>query len=59
MTSNLEYSTDNDWIQLLKKGKYQNKAMLANKILNLKERKWNKENILLSDVSFLKINQNR
>ena len=50
VTSNSEYSTDNDWIQILKKAKYQNKLLLAAKIMNIKERKWNKENILLSDV---------
>jgi hypothetical protein len=54
MTSNLEYSTENDWNQLIKKAKYHNKSLLAIKLLNLNERKWNKENILLSDVKYLK-----
>ena len=50
MMSNLEYSTENDWSQLIKKSKYHNRSMLAIKLLSLNERKWNKENILLSDV---------
>jgi hypothetical protein len=37
----------------LKRVKYQNKAELAVKILNLKERRWNKENIALSDVLYI------
>lgn len=53
MISNFEYSTENDWNQLIKKAKYHNKSLLAIKLLNLKERKWNKENILLSDVKYL------
>ena len=53
-----EFSTEGEWTQLLKRVKYQSKAHLAVKILNLKERRWNKENILLSDVNkiYLKIN---
>jgi hypothetical protein len=53
VTSNLEYSTDSEWIALLKKSKYQSKVTLSNKLLALKERRWNKENILLSDVRII------
>jgi hypothetical protein len=59
VTSYSEFSTDLDWTQLLKKAKYQNKSQLAVKILNLKERRWNKENILLSDVIFTFVTFNR
>lgn len=50
MISNTEFSTDRDWNNIIKKAKYQSKTLLASKILNLKERKWNKENMLLSDI---------
>ncbi len=50
VNSNYEYSTDIEWSNILKRAKSQNKTLLAGKILNLKERKWNKENIMLSDV---------
>ena len=35
---------------MLKKVKIQNKPILAKRILLLKERRWNKENIILSDI---------
>jgi hypothetical protein len=51
VTSSIEYSTESEWTGVIKKLKYQGKVQLANKLLCLKERRWNKENILLSDVS--------
>jgi hypothetical protein len=51
VTTNSEYSTETEWTGMLKKAKLQNKTILAIKLLNMKERRWNKENIFLSDVS--------
>jgi hypothetical protein len=51
VTTNCEYSTESEWTGVLKKAKLQNKTILAIKLLSLKERRWNKENIFLSDVS--------
>ena len=51
VNNNSEYSTEQEWISLIKKSKFNNRSLLASKILNFKERKWNKENILLSDVN--------
>lgn len=50
---NSEYSTDTEWSQILKKAKNQNKSFLVIKLLNLKERRWNKENIIISDVNLI------
>ena len=46
VNNNSEYSTEQEWIILIKKSKFNNRSLLASKILNFKERKWNKENIL-------------
>ena len=51
-----EYSTEKDFINLLKSSTvFKNKYMLSTRIINLNERQWNKENILISDL--LKLNR--
>ncbi len=45
----MDYSNDDMWVKILKKAKLLEKSVLAKKILQLKERNWNKENILISE----------
>ena len=46
-----EYSTEDDWHKVLKMAKTISTNLLASKILALPERRWQKENSLLTDVS--------
>ena len=51
-----EYSTEKDFITILKSSSvFKNKYMLSSRLINLNERQWNKENILISDL--LKLNR--
>ena len=54
-TPNKLYSTEKDFINLLNSQIFYNKIALTNKLLNLQERQWYKESILLSES--LKINR--
>ena len=47
--SELDYTNDDSWVKLLKKSKLMDKSTLATKILLMKERNWNKENIIISE----------
>ena len=54
-TQNKNYSSEKDFNNLLNSQIFQNKIILANRLLNLQERQWYKESISLSDS--LKINR--
>ena len=56
-TQNKNYSSEKEFNNLLNSQIFQNKITLANRLLNLQERQWYKESILLSDS--LKMNREK